>query len=454
MAVKELVHLATTMVGFHQRDLDLESTTEVIPELARAIDKLHTAARVVNHRMMEVGAGPTFLSAQNAVLTQCFQRDHTWGTDTDSLNACKSSIAHFQQRGFASFSYILQIGLLQQQQQQRHVPESEWESICSRRASFVDEIECYMYFGNVPILSQFMDFQLFTPRELLDIPDVMNAIIMDGRPDYLGRSVYQTFYDAGITTNWPIKTLEHTDSLGRTVLHQAVYRGDVSTVKNLNRFGANFGQSGLNGMSAIHISACQGHVEMLGYLAARNKYSIDTVDRIGRTAFWYASRSFKSNAMAFLAGLRSDVDMESQDMYGLSPLAVAARGGHLELIKTLLKLRSKKWNNSCAPTEHSHDHHPLLLAAKNSHWECVDLILAHRTWYAGDAACTELLNIASQRSCPILQGKLKALWRVRAGYACLTTLYGSKSTFREPSYDVDFSQSAQDSMPCEPFTNA
>ena len=453
MAIEELDHLATAIIRPYRRDRILESTTDAIPELIKAVGEMEAIARAINDRMIEVGPNTTYTMfyAQNALELQLSHCKHTWANDDMSTRSCKDSITYFQQLGFCSFAYVLQAGLMRQG---LHMSDAELETLSSNRMSFVTEVDWYMCWVNVPMLSQFMSYQPFTPRELVHVPTIANAIRVDARPDYLGRSVTQIMYDAGVYTKWPTEDLNHSDSVGRTFLHQALQKDDITTIRSLTKLGVNLWQCCFNGLTPLHIAACQGSVELTEILLAQRVGWLDHVqDKAHRTVFWYAARSSHFELMESLAA-RSDVDIDLKDAYGFSPLGVAARDGRSKLIKHLLKLRSTKWQLGVpgAVTDHIHDHHPLLLASQNGHMGCVDLILAYRTWNAGQAEYERTLDLATKHKDDILIGKLRDLWRFNAGVASLEQFYLPKAP-QEISGNF-LNSRYRDTMPCSRPSNA
>ena len=440
------MHLATALLRPHKRDRDLETTTDAMPELNRAVDGLKAVARAVNHRMLEVGTGPCFLRAQNAMAACYFHCDYAWGTDAASVATYRETITQFQHQGYTSITYILQISLLQQK---ISMSDIELGLMLSNRAAFISDVELYIWLSDIPVLSQLRTCQLFTPQELLHVPAVAKAFLLDKRPDCLGRSVSQILYDAGVPTSCPTGDLDFSDVLGRTALHQALQRRDSSAVDTLFKLGANFGQRCLNDLSQLHISACQGHTKMVEtLLASRTKYPTDTPDGAGRTPFWYATRASHFGVMDML-GVRSDVDVEAVDIYTLSPLAVAARDGRFKLIEHLLKLRRFKLDSSPSTftMDHAHDHRPLLLASRNGHWRCVDLILANRSWAAGGLEYRRTFELAEQKNIEVLKDKLRALWCIKGGMAPWFHVCATRVPLQESLYGGFFSQQAWDTMP-------
>lgn len=117
-----------------------------------------------------------------------------------------------------------------------------------------------------------------------------------------------------------------------------------------------------------------------------------------------------------LLARRPDVVIDARDVHGLSPLATAGRDGRYKLIAHLLKLRRLKWDSKCA-RDHPRDHQALLLASQDGHWQCVDLILAKRSWAVGGLEFKTALSQASEESNRVLEGKIRALWGVNGGKA-------------------------------------
>lgn len=446
MAIEELIYLAAALLKPYRRDRILESTTDAIPVLTNAVNRLKAAARAVNSRIIEAGPGLYLAQAQNALTAHYFQSKHTWGNDDASTNACKAAIVQFRELGYGGFAYILQIGLVQQ-----GIPLSlqETEDMCYDRALLFSAVEAYAQSGQVPALSQYMACQLFTPRSLIHVPTIATSIVADGRPDLLGRSVFQVIYDANARTSQPLEglisgTLNWSDDLGRTILHQALQKCDIPMIKRLIMAGANLSRLCLNGLSSVHIAACQGQIELATLLLTQTNWPIDIPDQYLRTPFWYAARASQFEMMSYLAE-RPDIDIDSKDIHGLSPLAIAARDGRTRVIKHILKLRFDLWELGVpgALKEHRHDHRPLSLASKNGHHHCVDLILAHRTWNYGGHEWERTRDLATQQKDQILFGKLLDLPRINAGVADMTQFSLPKGRKHCDEPDFEFSLHVQ-----------
>ncbi|KAJ8114545.1 hypothetical protein OPT61_g3603 [Boeremia exigua] len=390
MCIEELVNLITDMIHPFQRDLQRESREDNLPELSTAVDCLKQDARLVNLKMIAAArqaTKETFLLAQNALNTHCFRRNLSWGVDHTSVAECRSSITQFQQLGHTSFAYVLQVRLLQEN---IALSDVELKAMNYSRNEFVMEAD--RYFKLLP--PRFEGRQMFTPKELVRIPVFAEAVSADGRPDYLGRSVAQIMFDAGVSTVWPSDAIRYRDVLGRTALHQAAHRQDVHTLELLLNGSVDLGQCCLNKLSLLHIAACQGHTKMVRLLIARAPCLVDLPDGAGRTPFWYAARSNRLGVMKLFSS-REDVNLDHRDFRQLSASAVAARDGRYELLGSLLRMKSDRIKKGIAPeAERSVDHLPLLLASQARRTDCLRLILELRSWKAGDAEYSRLLEAA------------------------------------------------------------
>lgn len=406
MAVEELLNLTTDMVRPFQRHPKRESSGDSIAELVLAVDGLKRIARLFNSKMREAVAlisGTMFSDAQNALITLYFRRDLSWGTDHSSVAECCRTITQFQQLGHTSLAYVLQIRLLQAG---IALSEADVKIMVNFRHDFVLEVDKFL--NTVPPCLK--GYQMFMPKEVVRIPCFAAAICADDRPDYLGRSVTQVMIDAGAPIEYPTHLINHSDALGRTILHQAVHRGDVSTVRELLRRRPDLDRDRtcLNKLSLLHIAACRGHMTMVDYLLIQAPRLLNMPDGAGRTPFWYAARSSHFIVIKRL-GRDPRVDIDQKDDDGLSPTAVAARDGRHELLGQLLKLRSERRQAGTMSGEASVDHWPLLLASHAKHTECVDLILTQRSWTPGDTEYYRLLGLAKKYNDFILKGKVQAM---------------------------------------------
>lgn len=278
------------------------------------------------------------------------------------------------------------------------------------RITFVAEVDAFFKTN----ISKFSNRQMSVPKDLVRIPAFEDAIKLDGRPDYLGRTVTQIRLDAGLASKWSTDDVHYRDILGRTVLHQAVHRQCDSVVNKLPTLHEHLTQRCMNGLSLLHIAACQGHIEVVKQLILLRPELVNATDAAGRTAFWHAARASQFGVMNVMS-LRRDVsvDTDYMDKCGFSPARSAVRDGRFEVLNCLIKIESKRTDaRNSLKAERSIDHEPLLLfASAVGRTECVDLLLRRdvRTWKVGSPEHRDLLEKAKRRGDTKLEGTLYSL---------------------------------------------
>ncbi len=170
---------------------------------------------------------------------------------------------------------------------------------------------------------------------------------------------------------------------GNTALHIAATRGHWGIVEALVKAGAHLDAQGRKGRTALMCAVKNGYLEIAKILLKANA-DIDIKDGHGCTAFliatdpemlrlliWYGcnmeAHGFMGNIsivgnggvrrnvgiignamiMATYRGsveclrvlIENDMDLESQDIEGYTPLGIAARIGHLPIVELLLEVR-------------------------------------------------------------------------------------------------------------------
>lgn len=191
----------------------------------------------------------------------------------------------------------------------------------------------------------------------------------------------------------------HEDVLGRTVLHQAAHRGYNPVIIKLSRYGMDLAQRCMNGLSPLHIAACQGHLDVVKNLMSLRPDLVNAPDSAGRTAFWHAARGSQFDIMDLMCR-QDDLNIDHKDRDLRSPVAVAAQDGRRDVARYLLKKKHLRKEDGISPeAERSTDHLPLLLASEAGQTRCVELLLKQnaRSWRAGSHEYNNLLGSVAQR---------------------------------------------------------
>ncbi|KAJ8111699.1 hypothetical protein OPT61_g5764 [Boeremia exigua] len=439
MAIEETIELAVDMVQPYRRDTALEQEMDAIPVLQSATNELKIIAGAVMDRARAVGQGPDYcraLESLRALDNALFHERRTWGLDPASLKDISDAIDAYSRPGcgYNSLSYILQIKVMQQGQT---CGQEHRKSMDSYKKQFAADVESLLRQGRLRVPEAFTQYQMFTPKILLQRYAFAKDVLRDPRPDYLGRSGIQALCDAGISHSWrairatPQTGLDHNsyagylespatsfkftvylpsgressierlsqlvnwcDRLGRTVLQQAVRQGGISNVLTLLDIGAERHYTCLNGFSLLHIAAAHGDTEMMRYLLEDRWYchSLGETDELLHNPFWYAARRGHVDMMRLLApdfdtvyvDVR-DFDPFQEDSHYHTVLSIAARQGRTDLLNYLLELRARRWRvNPSTPTMLPNEHLLLISAFKSANSDCVALVLKHRKWSWGD----------------------------------------------------------------------
>ena len=430
MAIEELVELAVDMVKPSLRDPHREQKEDSIPLLESAVAELKHIAGVVITRADAIGRGPVYhraLTALRAIENPLFTKKFTWGADQVSLNDISDTIAWFSQpeHGSTSLSYILQIKAMQLDQS--CAPDERCRMPAFRK-QFALDIENLVRQGHIAVASTIAQRQMFTPKILLQRTALVKQVLRDPRPDYLDRCGLQILCDARVTHQWhaiyatssqgssdfslpetigkraiafrfevymssgqqvfienPSRNINHTDRLGRTILHCAIREGGVADITTLLAIGADPHLECLNGFSLLHIAACHGHTTLMYRLLT------ERLDGLYRTPFWYAARSGHMDMIVMLTPDGdseyldiADFDPFQEDFYGYGALAIAARSGRDDVLRYLLKLRVRRTQLNLLSNSIYTEHFLLAFAIQSANRKCVDLVLKDRKWQFGD----------------------------------------------------------------------
>lgn len=408
MAIQEAFDLSAHLIRAETHGLRPEHFKRSEPELLQTIEHLRSLSCLIRSRLLDAAPGRVLSRAYHALTTYQFHQELSWNVDDVSVQGCLATISEFKELGFTGVSHVLHARLLQAKVNLTADREADvrycWQS-------FAVDVARYLQHSDPEVPSLFKDLRLFTPQEIVRIPAVASNIRADGRLDFLGRSTFQVLYDAGVPINFPVDTTNHADFLGRTALHQALSRRDEFTISSLLRQNADHAKLCLNQLSALHISATQGHTSMVVWLISNLKHPVDALDALGRSPFWYAANN-SHLSIARLLALRPDVDMYRKDHHGLSAFATAARDGRYDVLGYLYRLHREKTSKFGHAAEREVDHTPLILASQERRFECVDLILKKKSWVIGDENFEKLQHLANASGDAKLLQRLNRLWQV------------------------------------------
>ncbi|KAM8856266.1 uncharacterized protein ankrd50l isoform 2-T4 [Spinachia spinachia] len=135
--------------------------------------------------------------------------------------------------------------------------------------------------------------------------------------------------------------LESRDSEGRTALHVASWQGCVEMVNLLLKNGANPNAQDTEGRPPIHSVAWTGHVEVGHRLLETIGVVIDLPCHQRATALSISAQVGNANIVAML--LERGANPNHMDKYGRSPVKVARKHGHFNIVRLLESYGAKPY---------------------------------------------------------------------------------------------------------------
>ena len=111
---------------------------------------------------------------------------------------------------------------------------------------------------------------------------------------------------------------------------QAVYEGDSKEAESLLNLGANIESRTQKGSTALIVASARNDSEMVHFLLSRGS-RVNSRNRYDDTALLLCST--RGNTRCVKSLIEEEVDLNARNMHGWSPLARAARYGHLETMQ-------------------------------------------------------------------------------------------------------------------------
>ena len=127
---------------------------------------------------------------------------------------------------------------------------------------------------------------------------------------------------------------------GLTALHYASYKGNIPLLQFLIQSGASVDAVTNLGKNVIHMAAEGNQPSMMIYLITKEYQSSQSVDENGSTPLHWACYSGAEESVNFLLNL--DANIDAQDKEKLTPLHLAVLGGREKIVLKLLQKNANK----------------------------------------------------------------------------------------------------------------
>lgn len=162
--------------------------------------------------------------------------------------------------------------------------------------------------------------------------------------NYIRDNYYKSLFTASI---YNIPKLIHTikgkininemNLNGKTALHLAVEHDHDKVIEVLLTSGANVQAMNDFGKTALHVAAQDGYTKAISALLKAKDIDIHVKDDNAQTALYWAAKKGHTKIVKLLLSAGAPIDIKNK--YGVTPLQEAERGGHIEVVETLLATR-------------------------------------------------------------------------------------------------------------------
>merc|ERR1719310_1253767 len=158
----------------------------------------------------------------------------------------------------------------------------------------------------------------------------------------------------------PAEHVAHSrDNDSWTPLHWAAQDGQLRFAVKLLALGATANAADVCGATPLMIAAYNGHVGICEALLKERSTDVRQGNGFLNTACHYAAQRGQAGCIDVLVKANAEVDCV--DKHGDSPLAWAARNGHIEAVHKLVEMRADPLNDNNASED------PIELALDNGH---------------------------------------------------------------------------------------
>jgi ankyrin repeat protein len=294
----------------------------------------------------------------------------------------KNIMMEYARNGHYGVAHILQIQLLQHK---RSPTNEDVEDMIHMRNSFIDSIPHVLQRQHIEHKLPFDidETQLFVPRGLFRIPAVVKAIEEDGRRDCLWRPIGHMLYDNEVGAKFRLSSHEDGyDVLGRSRLHIACALGADKQHPPDMALLLNFGRTDRRtlGLSAFHIAAIHGNTHLFHAAATAEgpymmTYEVGIPPSVSRrTSMHWAACFAHLELVEYFVELHKDNPyrfmqiLDRRDQWVDTPLHLAARNGHTDVVKALLP--HTDWIIMAMPSRHT----PFWAATTGCHLDIMKLL--------------------------------------------------------------------------------
>ena len=125
------------------------------------------------------------------------------------------------------------------------------------------------------------------------------------------------------------------DNNGCTALHHSAASGSYELVRYFADMESDIGYKNIIGMNCLHIAAFHGHLDLCKTLIDKHNLDVHATDNHGWTALLAAAANGSYELVTYFAYMGNDINYKSN--LGRDCLHIAARYGHLNLCKTLIR---------------------------------------------------------------------------------------------------------------------
>jgi ABC-type antimicrobial peptide transport system permease subunit len=150
---------------------------------------------------------------------------------------------------------------------------------------------------------------------------------------------------------------------GRTLLHMAVWRESLETVKYLVEKGVDLNERDFDGRTPLRQAVKEGYFRIVKYLVEKG-VDLNERDFDGRTPLRHAVKEGYFRIVKFLVENGADVNIKENNT-GSTPLHVASQKGNLEIVQILVH------NGADVECKDSKGKTPIDLASKRGHEKIV-----------------------------------------------------------------------------------